>query len=320
MNGHLTDDELIDNAYGLCEDAADAAHRAQHLAACPACLARQAGLRARLDQLSLLQTPIEAPEPLITDTLRRIRLADPAPAARPWTRWLILAGSAAAAAVALIGFPLLSRLGAHALDPAPTPAETTEGFVVALSPDAPPLDDVAPLPDSPPARPPVLGAAEELAALGDHRTPAVPGAAPDAALPGPTAVTADTHVALQRVDARQRARHDAAALAAGTASPGNPVARAPAAGRPRDVRLPAAAGMSPGPAVILYAIAERDFSGPIGAGQEIAVEQRAGRIVLSNRAPRALTVRVLAAEGTYRDVFLAPAARTNLAVRAGSER
>ena len=319
MNEHLADDELIDHAYGLCEDAA-AARREQHLAACPACQARKAELCARLDQLALLQNPVEAPEPLITDTLRRIRLAAPAPATQPWSRWLILAGSAAAAAVALIGFPLLSRLGAHSLDPAPAPADTTEGFVVALSPEAPPLDEVTPLPDPPPTRPPVLGAAEELAALGDHHTPAVPGAASDSVLPGPAAVTADTRVALQRVDARQQARRDAASLTSDTTSPGAHVARAatPAAGR--EVRMPAAAGMSPGPAVIAYRVAAQDFAGRIGADREVEVTQQGGEIRLHNRAPRALTVRVLAVDGTFRDVFLAPAARTNLAVRTGSER
>lgn len=319
MNEHLTDEELIDHAYGLSGDDA-VARREQHLAGCPACQSRQAGLRARLDQLTLLQTPVEAPEPLITDTLRRIRMAAPAPATPRWSRWLLLSASAAAAAVALIGFPLLSRLGSHSLDPAPGPADASEGYVVALSPDAPALDDVAPLPDPPPARPPVLGAAEELAALGDHRAPAVPGAAPESVLPGPTAVTADTHMALRRVDARPQARRDAAALAAGTSSPGGQIARAPTLGTGRDVRLPAAAGRSPGPAVILYAVAERDFSGRIGTEQEIAVEQRDDRIGLSNRAPRALTVRVQAVDGTFRDIFLAPAARTNLAVRTGRER
>ena len=318
MNTHLTDDELIDHAYGLGGD--DDARPAQHLTTCPACQARQAQLRARLDQLSLLQTPVEAPEPLITDTLRRIRMAEPAPAGHPWSRWFIVAGSAAAAAVALIGFPLLSRFGSHSLDPAPVPAETTEGFVVALSPDVPPLDEVAPLPEPPPNRPPVLGAAEELAALGDHHTPAVPGAAAESVLPGPSAVTADTRVALQRVDARQQARRDAAALAAGTTSSEAQVARVSALGTGRGVHLPAAAGLSPGPAVMTYRVAAQDFAGRIGADREVEVTQQGGAIRLHNHAPRALTVRVLAADGTFRDVFLAPAARTNLAVRTGSER
>lgn len=315
MNAHPRDEELIDHAFGLLEGDT-AARLDRHVADCAECRVRQAGLRERLGQLSLLQGAVEAPEPLITDTLRRIRLAGPAPASS-WSRWLILGGAAAAAALALIGFPMLARHGAHPLEPTPADTSTPSvGVEVALVPSPRVLDQLDPLPAEVPAMPEALpvdadiaGAPELPAALAVHD-------GTDHALPRPATSPTGTLLALSRVDARALAKKDAAVLGSDATTRPAVVAAAKSAGAGRGLILPAAGNASPGPAVLPYRVAAADFTGRLGPENEVTVEQRGAQLTLANQAARSVTVRLTTRDGQTSDVRLGPGSRTNLALNA----
>lgn len=182
MTLHPSDDDLIAHAFSLLEEA-PAAGLAAHLAACPACRARQAQLQERLSQLALLSEPIAAPEPLIADTLRAIRQVQAAAAPPPWYyRWGILTTAAAATLLVLVSLPIVTRWGRPPQDIAakpPAPAPRVGGIEVNLVQEEAPLDPLDPLPDGGLRRPELIdgrATVRELAA-GETPTPALPGPA-----------------------------------------------------------------------------------------------------------------------------------------------
>ena len=315
MNAHLRDEELIDQAFELVEER-DAARVAQHLAACADCRERQARLCARLGQLEALQADVEAPQPLISDTLRRIRLDTPAKSI--WPPWLVFAAGAAAAAIAFVAVPALWTF-THPARPGTTaalqhPAE--EGYVVDLAQSEPPLEEVRPLPEAP--APTAVTFTEEVASIA-HSVADVPPAPHPVNPPGPAlnvaSVTSDARIAV-------RAPERGIAPAPGTAGPGRPpfrsptnLAHQPANGNGRKLVQPAVAIGSPGPAVLVYRVLAQDHVGRIGSPDRVDVAQRADRLTLSNSAARALTVRILGLDSTTQDVFLAPGLQTNLVLQ-----
>ncbi len=317
MNAHPRDEELIDHAFGLMDPPA-ARRLDQHLAGCPDCRARRAALQSRLGQLDLLQQPVEAPEPLITDTLRRIRLAQPEPERPSWLRWPVLAAGTALAALALFGFPLWARYGAHPLtvaDAEPAPPERVEGIEVALAPAPLTLDPVEPLPADPAGGPADLPRVDRPDTEADVTPPATPDLRLATAAPTATG-TPRAALALERVDSRTHAQRTAHELAARTTArtPARPAVTPPPAGG-RQVIMPAAAAPSPGPALITYAVAAADFAGPAGPAGELAIVQRGAQLSASNRSARTVALRVQAAGGALPDLLLPPGATTNLTLR-----
>ena len=314
MNAHLRDEELIDQAFELVEER-DAARVAQHLAACADCRERQARLCARLGQLEALQADVEAPQPLISDTLRRIRLDTPAKSI--WPPWLIFAAGAATAAIAFVAVPALWTF-THPARSGTTvalqhPAE--EGYVVDLAQSEPPLEEVRPLPEAP--TPPAVAFTEEVASIA-HSVADVPPSAPPGHPPGPAmavaSVTNDPRIAVRAPERGIASAPGAAGPSRQPLRPSTNLARQPANGNARKLVQPAVAIGSPGPSVLLYRVLAQDYAGRIGSPDRVDVAQRADRLTLSNVAARALTVRILGLDSSTQDVFLAPGIQTNIAL------
>lgn len=100
MNQHLNDEQILDLQFDLCGESQTHQFR-EHLAGCAECQARAAQLKKKLAALDALRQPVEAPERLIADTLRTIRLD--APASKhyaPWWGWA--AGLAAVTMLAIV--------------------------------------------------------------------------------------------------------------------------------------------------------------------------------------------------------------------------
>ncbi len=97
MNQHLSEQQLLDFRFELC---ADTRRREieQHLAGCAECRARLEQLNAKFAALDSLKGEVAAPEKLIADTLRTIRISEPEPAV-VFPRWAWVTGFAAAAAL-----------------------------------------------------------------------------------------------------------------------------------------------------------------------------------------------------------------------------
>lgn len=140
MKKHLSERDLLDHQFGL-QSARRAAHMAAHLEACEDCRRAADGLKRRFAVLDALKEQPEAPERLIADTLRAIRLQKPdAPAWSPARLFVILGTAAAAALVLVIANPwhapvVLSRKAermelAAAVEPSAPEPEALESDLV----------------------------------------------------------------------------------------------------------------------------------------------------------------------------------------------
>lgn len=116
MKRHLTDQELIDLRFDTLEADSQTALE-KHLQRCAACRKRSEVLQATLGQLDDLRHDVQAPEALITTTLRRVedvRTAasreQPAGTRISWGRLFWIGSFAAAAVLALIAWP---RIGSR---------------------------------------------------------------------------------------------------------------------------------------------------------------------------------------------------------------
>ncbi len=155
---------LVDYIFNLC-NAKERARVEKWLANSPEAREQLAALRARMGQLDLIKDEVEASEVLISDTLRRVRLAGPPARRRRDLRWLW--APAGAIAVATIIIMLLPKPEIVLIEPAP---EKSTGYEVALAHEPDPLDDLQPMPEPAAATPIALAAAtaprnEEAVAL-----------------------------------------------------------------------------------------------------------------------------------------------------------
>lgn len=174
MNRHPKESQWVDFLFGLCHPRRTR-RLERHLARCPDCRGQLERLRTHFASLDTLRDPVEAPERLITDTLRAIRQSEPTPK-RTWQQiaWATSGIVAAAAAVVLLvysGRLNIERAGTARYAGAPeTPTAAPEALLaktettpaLAIGSDAaessqPPIDLVdmtmggapAPVPDVP---------------------------------------------------------------------------------------------------------------------------------------------------------------------------
>ena len=100
MNQHLNNTQLLNLQFDLCSESQSQRFRG-HLAGCAECRARAAQLERKFATLESLRQPVEAPERLIADTLRAVRLDTPA-SARHAAWWGWAAGLAAVAMLTIV--------------------------------------------------------------------------------------------------------------------------------------------------------------------------------------------------------------------------
>ncbi|OQW95885.1 MAG: hypothetical protein BWK77_06730, partial [Verrucomicrobia bacterium A1] len=77
MKNHLSEHQLVDHLFRL-DDKGSSRSAEQHLAECAECHAERDRLQQKFASLDSLRDTTEASETLIADTLRRIRLDQPA--------------------------------------------------------------------------------------------------------------------------------------------------------------------------------------------------------------------------------------------------
>jgi len=125
MNGHLTEQQLIDYAFRLASDAG-MREAASHLEGCEACRSRLEGLKRKFAALDLLRDEIEASDALVAKT---VEYAATAPRARLLPLRLPWLGAVAAAVI--VGIALLMqpnqgpRRAAEQNAPSPVPPQGT---------------------------------------------------------------------------------------------------------------------------------------------------------------------------------------------------
>lgn len=229
MNTHLTDAQIIDALFQL-EYSRDVE---LHMTRCPECRARADAIKIRLGQLDLIRGEATAPESLIQNTIRGIRVDD---TVRPshWGRtiWLFAGAAAAVLAVSLLT-PILFRSGDRSMTvaqaptppPAEKPAPVTDKLVVARVFKPEPKAGAAPKPTA--------VASRRVSAATSPSAPSV-----NAARPAPVATPRDRgFVAKAEADvAASRVVAPAAMIAADMApAPAPAMVEAPGAEPPKPV-------------------------------------------------------------------------------------
>ena len=103
MNGHLTDQQLIDYQFDLASEA-DAGEARAHLETCDSCRQRLHGLSRKLNALELIRDDVKASRTLLSETIRNANCAG------RWRRLLLhrLPWAGAVAAAVVVGIALLS--------------------------------------------------------------------------------------------------------------------------------------------------------------------------------------------------------------------
>lgn len=137
MNHHLKEQQILDYLFGLAAPA-ESARTEQHLAGCGDCRKHAELLRRRFATLESLRETEAASERLIADTLRRVRVDQPARETRfPAFGWIAAAAAAGLLAVFVVA-PRLGREPAMELARSETaPAPGGGGSTVLPPPPAP---------------------------------------------------------------------------------------------------------------------------------------------------------------------------------------